>query len=107
MIPAAGQGILAVQARAGEYQELLEVLNDPRSETAAKAERAFVKVLNGGCTSPVAAYAEIRGSKCHITGLYWRESDENWFVEKTSGNKKEAELLGETLAHNMQKKYGK
>ena len=35
------------------------------------------------------------------------ESDENWFVEKTSGNKKEAELLGETLAHNMQKKYGK
>ena len=107
MIPAAGQGILAVQARAGEYQELLEVLNDPRSEAAAKAERAFVKVLNGGCTSPVAAYAEIRGSKCHITGLYWRESDENWFVEKTSGNKKEAELLGETLAHNMQKKYGK
>ena len=82
MIPAAGQGILAVQARAGEYQELLEVLNDPRSEAAAKAERAFVKVLNGGCTSPVAAYAEIRGSKCHITGLYWRESDENWFVEK-------------------------
>ena len=55
----------------------------------------------------MAAYAEIRGSKCHITGLYWRESDENWFVEKTSGNKKEAELLGETLAHNMQKKYGK
>lgn len=107
MIPAAGQGILAVQARAGEYQELLEVLNDPRSEAAAKAERAFVKVLNGGCTSPVAAYAEIRGSKCYITGLYWRESDENWFVEKTSGNKKEAELLGETLAHNMQKKYGK
>ena len=46
MIPAAGQGILAVQARAGEYQELLEVLNDPRSEAAAKAERAFVKVLN-------------------------------------------------------------
>lgn len=107
MIPAAGQGILAVQARAGEYQELLEVLNDPQSEAAAKAERAFVKVLNGGCTSPVAAYAEIRGSKCYITGLYWRESDENWFVEKTSGNKKEAELLGETLAHNMQKKYGK
>ena len=96
-----------VLARAGEYQELLEVLNDPRSEAAAKAERAFVKVLNGGCTSPVAAYAEIRGSKCYITGLYWRESDENWFVEKTSGNKKEAELLGETLAHNMQKKYGK
>ena len=60
-----------------------------------------------GCTSPVAAYAEIRGSKCYITGLYWRESDENWFVEKTSGNKKEAELLGETLAHNMQEKVWK
>ena len=65
MIPAAGQGILAVQARAGEYQELLEVLNDPRSEAAAKAERAFVKVLNDE-TSGIFLRRE-----CSITGMFF------------------------------------
>ena len=61
-----------MQARAGEYQELAKLLNDPQSEAAAKAERAFVKALDGGCTSPVAAYAEIRESQCQLTGLYWK-----------------------------------
>lgn len=107
VIPAAGQGILAVQARAGEYQELGKLLNDPQSEAAAKAERAFVKALDGGCTSPVAAYAEIRESQCQLTGLYWRESDESWFVEKISGRVGEASTLGEKLADEMEKKYGK
>ena len=107
VIPAAGQGILAVQARAGEYQELAKLLNDPQSEAAAKAERAFVKALDGGCTSPVAAYAEIRESQCQLTGLYWRESDESWFVEKISGRVGEASTLGEKLADEMEKKYGK
>ena len=43
MIPAAGQGILAVQARAGEYQELLEVLNDPRSEARGEGRTSLCK----------------------------------------------------------------
>lgn len=107
MIPAAGQGILAVQARAGEYLHLAKVLNDSESETAAHAERAFVKTLNGGCTSPVAAHAEIKESECHLTGLYWRESDDGWFVEKISGRVEDAAEMGETLARSMQKKYGR
>lgn len=107
VIPAAGQGILAVQARAGEYEQLTGVLNDPHSAAAAKAERAFVKILDGGCTSPVAAYAEICKGECMLTGLYWRESDECWFTGKISGSEGEAELLGETLAREMQKKYGR
>lgn len=107
VIPAAGQGILAVQARAGEYEFLAEVLNDPESEAAANAERAFVKALNGGCTSPVAAHAKIRGSRCELTGLYFRESDEQVFLQNIEGNGEEAGYLGMLLAENMQKQYGK
>lgn len=107
VIPAAGQGILAIQARKGEFAELAECLNDPASAAAAKAERAFVKALDGGCTSPVAAHAKICGNDCFLSGLYWRESDESWFVQKTAGSAAEAEKLGEALALEMQKRYGK
>ena len=107
VIPAAGQGILAVQARAGEYQQLASVLNDPYSAAAARAERTFVTVLDGGCTSPVAAHAEICKGECMLTGLYWRESDACWFTGKISGSETDAELLGESLAREMQKKYGR
>ena len=82
MIPAAGQGILAVQRRAGEYEELRDILNDPDSEIMAKAERAFVRTLDGGCTSPIAAFAQIEGEKVRLKGLYYRESDEQYFVEE-------------------------
>lgn len=107
VIPAAGQGILAIQARKGEFAELAESLNDPVSAAAAKAERAFVKALDGGCTSPVAAHAKICGNECLLSGLYWRESDESWFVQKTAGSIAEAEKLGEALALEMQKRYGR
>ena len=103
---AAGQGIWAVQARTGVFAELAECLNDPASEAAAGAERAFVRALDGGCTSPVAAYARICGSECVLTGLYWRSCDESWFVQKAAGSTAEAEKLGEALALEMQKKYG-
>lgn len=47
MIPAAGQGIMAVQGRVGEFSELLENLNDPNSELCAKTERMLSKELGG------------------------------------------------------------
>lgn len=106
VIPAAGQGILAVQGRAGEYEELCAVLNDENAEIMAQAERAFVKQLDGGCSSPVAAYAQVTGEKVLLRGLYYRESDERYFVEECCENRESAQEAGERLAKNMKKKYG-
>lgn len=107
VIPAAGQGFLAVQARKGEFAELAECLNDPVSQAAAEAERAFVRALDGGCTSPVAAHAKISGNECVVTGLYWRESDGSWFTQTRTGSRSEAAKTGEALALEMQKRYGR
>lgn len=63
MIPAAGQGILAVQGRAGEDYSYLEGFADQEGTWAALSERAFVRYLDGGCSSPVAAHARIRGGQ--------------------------------------------
>jgi hydroxymethylbilane synthase len=60
MLPAPGQGALAVQCRADDAAtlRLLAALEDPAARAATVAERAFLKGLGGGCSVPVAAYAE-------------------------------------------------
>jgi hydroxymethylbilane synthase len=59
MLPAPGQGAMAVQCRAdgASVLELLRPLDDPAPRAAVTAERAFLKALGGGCSAPVAAYA--------------------------------------------------
>ena len=74
LLPAAGQGILAVQRRADLDQSLLECLRDREAELCALAERAFVRTLNGGCSSPVAAHATVSGDTIYIMGLYVDEA---------------------------------
>ena len=70
MIPAAGQGILAVQCRAGMDTAFLDGVRDADAAACALAERAYIKELDGGCSSPVAAHAVIDGDAITITGLY-------------------------------------
>lgn len=70
LLPAAGQGILAVQCRADMDMSFLEGLRDREAEICALAERAFVGALDGGCSSPVAAYAQVIGETVTVTGLY-------------------------------------
>lgn len=70
LLPAAGQGILAVQGRAGEPHSYLEAVDDPTARAEALAERAFVRRLGGGCFAPVAAYARRAGKQLVLTGLW-------------------------------------
>ncbi|MCD7717123.1 MAG: hydroxymethylbilane synthase [Lachnospiraceae bacterium] len=66
MIPAAGQGILAVQGRKGEDYSYLCGYSDETAAICAKAERAFVRALGGNCSTPVAAYAQVMTSENHL-----------------------------------------
>lgn len=73
MLPAPGQGALAVQCRAGDQAtgELLAALDDPDARAATDAERAFLAGVGGGCAAPVAALAEVSGEHrtLRLTGL--------------------------------------
>jgi hydroxymethylbilane synthase len=70
MLPAPGQGALAVQCRADDQTtlSLLAGLDDETTRSMVTAERAFLSGLGGGCAVPVAAYAEV-SVKSHISGL--------------------------------------
>ena len=101
IIPAAGQGIMAVQGRADFDRALLEGYADADAWCAATAERAFVRELDGGCTSPVCAHAALDGESVRLTGLYWEESDGSWRKGSVEGSREEAERLGITLARAL------
>lgn len=61
MLPAPGQGALAVECRSDDEEllELLAALDDPRTRVAVDAERAVLATLEGGCTAPIGALAEV------------------------------------------------
>lgn len=105
MIPAAGQGILAVQGRKGENREWISCLNCRQSEWAAFSERQFVRALGGGCGSPAAAHAKISGTEICLRGLYYEEGSEDYFTDTITGNVEQALQLGEMLAVKMRREY--
>jgi hydroxymethylbilane synthase len=69
MLPAAGQGIVAVECAAGNFEtrRILSAIDDPAAHACADAEREVLWVLNGHCNSPIAGYAEIKSAQMSLT----------------------------------------
>ena len=103
MLPAAGQGILAVQTRQGVDTACLAAVHDPDAACCALAERAFVRALDGGCSSPVAAYAVVEGERLTLTGLYVSADETVVRRGVKTGEKSQAQALGIALAEALKK----
>jgi hydroxymethylbilane synthase len=99
LVPAPGQGALAVQCRTGDSEmlELLAALDDPVARAATTAERTFLRALGAGCTAPVAAHGTLRGDAVHLDGLV--ASPDGREVVRVSGTG-EPEEVGERLARD-------
>ena len=100
LIPAAGQGILALQSRAGENLDYLSGVVDEEGTLCALAERAFVRALDGGCSSPIAAHARLEGETMILLGLYVDETG-CMSRDSISGPRRDGEELARTLAARM------
>ena len=100
MIPAAGQGILAVQVRSGEDTGYLSAFLDRDGTDCAMAERAFVRRLDGGCSSPVAAFATVEGDTLTLRGMDVTETGVPIF-DTITGPRDQGEALGIALADRI------
>ena len=98
---AAGQAILAVQIRKGTDTSVLRTFHNAESAACALAERAFVRELDGGCTSPVAAYAQTKDGKLLLAGLYVSPDETVIRRDQAEGPIQEAENLGRELARKL------
>ncbi|MCI9587978.1 MAG: hydroxymethylbilane synthase [Oscillospiraceae bacterium] len=96
MLPAAGQGVLAAQVRAGMDTDYLRCFHDGEAGACVTAERAFVRALDGGCSSPVAAFAVVEGTKMTLTGM-----NAVGRKDTLSGGVDQAEALGLALAERL------
>lgn len=100
ILPAACQGILVVQGRKGYEVPFLADFESEEAKLCALAERSYVRTLDGGCSSPVAAYATVEGDEIEITGFYV-DDEYNTYFDKAKGNKYDGEKLGAALALKM------
>jgi hydroxymethylbilane synthase len=98
MLPAPGQGALAVQCRADDSEtlELLAAIHDPLTAAAVTAERAFLSSLGGGCSLPVAAFAQKNNGAIILTGAVISADGEQSI--RLSAVDKEPQKLGQRLA---------
>ena len=104
MLPAAGQGILAVQSRADVDTSCLSGFHDPVAAVCLTAERAFVGALDGGCSSPVAAHATVDGDTVTLTGFYVDHEGES-YIESSCAACADAREMGAELAVRMRKDH--
>jgi len=103
MIPSAGQGVLAVQGRAGQDTSFLKGFDNRDAWRSSLCERSFVRTLDGGCTSPIAAFASIDGDMIKLTGMDI-DKDGNPVVlscESVAVTDEECVELGHSLALQM------
>lgn len=104
MLPAAGQGILAVQSRQGVDTTCLSLFHDPVAAVCLTAERAFVGALEGGCSSPVAAHATVDGDTVTLTGFYVDGEGES-YIESSCAACADAQEMGAELARRLRRDH--
>lgn len=100
LLPAPGQGALAVQCRDdAPLAALLAPLDDPATRAAVEAERAFLGALGGGCSVPVAAYGALRDGSLYLHGRVTALDGSREVDVEIEGDPKDAQMLGRQLAH--------
>jgi len=115
-LPAIGQGAIGVECRVNDevINNLIAPLNHPETSLCVRAERAFLKRLEGGCQVPIAAYARIinnpptpplvkgrEGRLLIMDGLVGSISGERVIKGHIEGNPENGESLGITLAEDI------
>ena len=102
MIPAVGQGALAVQTRTDDAQTsaVVAALDDPDTRAAVTAERAFERRLGGGCHAAIAAYGTVSAEALHLRAFVGDE-DGTILRGEIDGASGDADALGVRLAEQL------
>jgi len=104
MLPAAGQGIVGITARADDADLLaaLAALSDTAAATAAAAERALLAALDGTCTTPIGAHATLNADgTLHLDGLVARPDGAFLLRRSMEGAARDAASLGTALGRQL------
>ena len=102
MLPAAGQGALALETVSGHWaDDLLAPLNHRLTASAVAAERAVLRHLGGGCSVPIAVLGEHRDGQLHVQALVSSPDGSCALRRSVSGSPRQAVPLGQRLAAQL------
>ena len=105
MLPAPGQGALAVECADRELADELAAIDDPRTRAAVEAERAVLATLEGGCSAPIGALAEVvegeDGDELWVRAVALSRDGQLSVRMSASGDPADATGLGNRLAGDM------
>ena len=103
MLPAVGQGALAIEIRQGDADalRLVEAMGDRDADCAIRSERAFLKALGGGCRVPIGGMARCARGELTLWGGVFSPEHARSFRGMISGNDSNAEQLGRALARDL------
>jgi hydroxymethylbilane synthase len=103
MLPAIGQGVLAIEGRRGDERihRAVASLNHLPTQISVLAERAFLKRLGGGCQVPIAGLARVEGEKLIFSGLVAGVDGKKVVKGRIEGAVGKNEELGERLAEEL------
>jgi len=96
MVPAVGQGALAIETRLEESDVVAACrnLNDHATSRCVAAERALLASLGGGCQVPIGAHAVVEGSMLTLNAVVISPAGGKPFRQEASGGVDEAERIG-------------
>ncbi len=102
-LPAIGQGALGLEIRENDMETFrrLRFLNDPSTERTVRAERSFLKRLEGGCQVPIAGHARLEGDRLFLQGMVAELDGSTIIKDIVSGSKEKPEEVGVTLAEKL------
>lgn len=103
LLPAPGQGALAVQARRGDVEtlKLLGRIDDSPTRICVEAERVVSRSLGGDCNVPIGALAEIVGDALRLEACVVHPSGRHVVRRAQTGPRNDAEALGVSLAKEL------
>ena len=103
MLPAVGQGAIAIETRSDDdvAVEATGRLDHRETHVACLAERAFLRGLGGGCQLPIAGHARFEGELLKLDGLVARPDGSKRLQDSLSGSPDTAEAMGASLASTL------
>jgi len=103
MIPAPGQGTLALEARAedGRARGAAQRIGDDATMACLECERALVDALDATCHTPVGAHARFRGNRMEIYAFVGLPDGSEWVRDELTGGVEDPERLGRECAERL------
>jgi hydroxymethylbilane synthase len=108
MLPAAGQGIIAIEARADDRRilDVLAAIDDAAASTSARAERALLAALDGSCRTPIAALATLDGGTLALDAMVIRPDGGAVYRAHRAGAVSDAAAMGTDAGAELRQRAG-